>query len=110
MVDVEGCQKRSMLASPHFCWCNGRVYDGEHDHRRNDLGLSTGFRVTAEAPEQIAITARSCTAVEPADRGKLIHGVNLVASTYNGWLVVWNMNFIVLYIGNVIIPIDSYIF
>ena len=27
-----------------------------------------------------------------------------------GWLVVWNMNFIFLYIGNVIIPNDCHIF
>ena len=27
----------------------------------------------------------------------------------NIWLVVWNMTFIFPYIGNVIIPIDSYV-
>ena len=34
----------------------------------------------------------------------------LHVGTVNSWLVVWNMNFIFPYIGNVIIPIDELIF
>jgi hypothetical protein len=47
--------------------------------------------------------------IESWNHGKVTKNslVNITWSNLLGWLVVWNMNFIVPYVGNFIIPTDE---